>query len=90
MLVLVLKIMSKVFILDRHGSLDFCRPSEHQLPICHSKRRAESLCEVCIQLPTGYFEYLCYVVLPFVVGYKLDRQDSLVLVVTPLVCPNKS
>ena len=81
--------MSKVFILDRHGSLDFCHPSEHQLPICQSKSRAESLREVCIQLPTGYIEYLCYMVLPFVVGYKLDRQDSLVLVVSPLVCTIK-
>ena len=82
--------MSKIFILDRHGSLDFCSPSEHQLPICNSESRAESLREVCIQLPTGYSEYLCYVVLPFVVGDKLDRQDSLVLVVSPLVCTNKS
>ena len=89
MLVLVLKIMLKIFIFDRHGSLDYCRPSEHQLPICNSKSRAESLRKVCIQLPTGYIEYLCYVVLPFVVGYKLGRQDSLVLVVSPLVCPNK-
>ena len=82
--------MSKVFVLDRHGSLDFCHPSEHQLPICNSISRSESLCEVCIQLPTHYIEYLCYVVLLFVVGDKLDRQDSLLLVVSPLVCPNKS
>ena len=66
-----------------------CCLSEHRLPICHSESRAESLHKVCVQLTTGYDEYLCYKVLPFILCDKLDKHDSLVLIVSPLVSPIK-
>ena len=41
--------------------------------------------DVFLWLPTGFGKSLCYEVLPFVLGDKLNRQDSLVIVVSPLV-----
>ena len=48
----------------------------------------KSVCDgkdVFLWLPTGFGKSLCYEVLPFVLGYKLDKQDCLVIVVSPLV-----
>ena len=36
-------------------------------------------------LPTGYGKSLCYEVLPFVFDYQLNRDNSAVLVVSPLL-----
>ncbi len=41
--------------------------------------------DVFVWLPTGFGKSLCYEVLPFVFDYKLGRQDSLVIVVSPLI-----
>ena len=41
--------------------------------------------DVFLWLPTGFGKSLCYEVLPFVLGHKLNRQDCLVIVVSPLV-----
>ena len=41
--------------------------------------------DVFLWLPTGFGKSLCYEVLPFVLGHKLERQDCLVIVVSPLV-----
>ena len=40
--------------------------------------------DVFVWLPTGFGKSLCYEVLPFVFDNKLGRQDSLVIVVSPL------
>ena len=37
------------------------------------------------RLPTGYGKPLCYAVLPFVFGYQLNRDNSAVLVMSPLL-----
>jgi superfamily II DNA helicase RecQ len=41
--------------------------------------------DVFLWLPTGFGKSLCYEVLPFVLGRKLDRKNCLVIVVSPLV-----
>ena len=50
----------------------------------------QKACIKSVQLPTGYSEYFCHKVLPFVLVDKLDRQDSLVVVVSLLVYLIKS
>ena len=41
--------------------------------------------DVFAWLPTGFGKSLCYEVLPYIFDYKLERQDSLVIVVSPLI-----
>ena len=40
--------------------------------------------DVFLWLPTGFGKSLCYEVLPFMFDDKLDRKDSIVIVVSPL------
>ena len=41
--------------------------------------------DVFLWLPTGFGKSLCYEVLPFVLGDKLERNDGLVVVISPLL-----
>ena len=41
--------------------------------------------DVFLWLPTGFGKSLCYKLLPFVFGDKLNRNDCLVIVISPLV-----
>ena len=41
--------------------------------------------DVFLWLPKGYGKSLCYEVLPFIFDYQLNRDNSAVLVVSPLI-----
>ena len=66
------------------GCSDFALKPEQLACVTH-------LCEgqdVFLWLPTGSGKSLCYEVLPFAIGDKIGRSDSVAIVFSPLISPS--